>query len=155
MCVRACARASVLVYECFLGLIFNLSDQPYMHWNVNTIDTQFPTSFGTSYVPLWTNSKDTNVTYIRTPCWWHSGSAETCRILCIYCVHIAVHKRLFDRLHFASCTVCAILKIILSLRAWNRTKSCQVTRVPHRISVSLISAVKLSEWYVLRCYQNF
>ena len=27
---------------------FNLSDQPYLHLNVNTIDTQSPTRFGTS-----------------------------------------------------------------------------------------------------------
>jgi len=25
----------------------NLSDQPYMHWNVNTTDIQSPTCFGT------------------------------------------------------------------------------------------------------------
>ena len=30
---------------------FNLSNQSYMHWNVNTIGTQSPTCFGTSSVP--------------------------------------------------------------------------------------------------------
>ena len=30
---------------------------------------------------------------------WHSRSAATCRRLCIYCVHISVHVRLFDKLN--------------------------------------------------------
>ena len=33
---------------------FNLSNQPYMHWNVNTTGTQSPICFGTSSVPSWT-----------------------------------------------------------------------------------------------------
>jgi len=51
---------------------FSLSKQTYVHWNMNS-------------------SKDTSVTDIRTPWWWHTRSAETCRRQCIYHVHISVH----------------------------------------------------------------
>ena len=43
---------------------------------------------------LQTNSKDTTLTNVRTPWWCHSRSVKTCRILCIYRVHISVHVRL-------------------------------------------------------------
>jgi len=40
-----------------------------MHRNVNTMDSQSPTCFGTSWAPWW----------------WHSRSHETCSKLCMYC----------------------------------------------------------------------
>jgi len=46
VCVRAREHFSLRM---FLGLIFNLSNQPHMHWNVNPIDTQLPTCCGTSW----------------------------------------------------------------------------------------------------------
>jgi hypothetical protein len=43
----------LLVLISVAGLLnqFNLTNQPYMHWNVKTIDIQSPTCFGTSWVP--------------------------------------------------------------------------------------------------------
>ena len=39
------------------------------------------------------HSKHTTSTHTSTPWWWHSISAETCRRLCVYCVHISAHVR--------------------------------------------------------------
>ena len=60
---------------------FCFSDQPYMHCNVSTTDTPFPTCFGTSWVL-------SVLTDIRTPWSWHSRIAETCSRLSICGVHI-------------------------------------------------------------------
>ena len=38
---------------------------------------------------LQTNSKDTILTDVKIPRWWHSKNAESCRRLCIYLVHIS------------------------------------------------------------------
>ena len=87
---------------------FILSDQPYMHWNVNTIDTHSPTCFSTNWVPssgspciirscrspyIGENCV-TTLTDIKTPWWCHSRSAETWRRMSIYCAHISEHVRL-------------------------------------------------------------
>jgi hypothetical protein len=142
VCVRACTHLRLSLHM-FLDIIFNLSNQSHMHWNVNTTDTKFYTCFGTSWVPLRANSKDTNVTCLRTPWWWHSRNAETLR-LCIYCVHISLHEKLFDELNVAPCTISIILKKYIELKSMDSyiTKYCQGTSVYHRISVSRLSAVK-------------
>jgi hypothetical protein len=53
---------------------FSLSNQPYLHCNVHTMDTQSAIWFGTSWVPSW-----------GTPWWRHKRSVETCNRLCIHC----------------------------------------------------------------------
>ena len=65
----------------------NLSNQPYIHCNMNTIHTGTPT---------W-HPRPTHVRYFvsTASCFsaWHSRSAETCGRLYIYCVHISVHVK--------------------------------------------------------------
>jgi len=43
------------------------------------------------HLTLGTNSKDANLTDLKTPWRWHPKSVETCSRLCTYCVHISVH----------------------------------------------------------------
>lgn len=45
------------------------------------------------WLTLQTNLNHITLTDIRTSWWWHSGCTETCRRLCIYCVHISLHVR--------------------------------------------------------------
>jgi len=61
-----------------------------------------------------TYSKRTTLPDIRTPWWWHSRSAETCRTICIYCVHISVHVRLVWKFEFCVIHFRYNIKIVLN-----------------------------------------
>jgi hypothetical protein len=70
-----CWPGSVMLV--YLTLKIHSLNQPYMHWNMNTVDIQSRTCFSTFWVPhqgtpLWLQSK-----------WWHLRSVKTCRRLCI------------------------------------------------------------------------
>ena len=124
--------------------LFSLSDKPYVHWNVNTINTS-PTCFDTSLchhvgalvsvkvvsfevvrivghrhsltnwikttricVSEWATVPHTadqfeghNFNWCKDSLMMSQRSAESCRRLCVSCVHISVHVR-FDQWSFAS-----------------------------------------------------
>jgi len=63
-----------------------------MYRNMNTIDTQVA-DCASHYEALRTSSTDTTLTGAWNHWWWHSRSAETCRILCVCRMHISVHVK--------------------------------------------------------------
>jgi hypothetical protein len=91
---------------------FSLWNQPYMRWNMNTVDAQYPTCFGTAWVPLSGNRHFFSTIISDAISWsWHSRSAETCRRLCFCCVSIAVYVCMYV------CMYVLLLLLLLLLTA--------------------------------------
>jgi sensor c-di-GMP phosphodiesterase-like protein len=88
---------------------FNLSYQPYIHWNVNTIGTQ---------------SLHVSASIER---WWHSRSPETCsRLRYILRSHIFIVQYLFSR---KSCRSCGYVKNYGSTRQATETDQIRSMRI--------------------------
>lgn len=73
---------------------FSLSNQPYVHWNVRTVDTHISTCFSSIWVPhqgtpWWLQSR-----------WWRLRSARTCRRFRIMFTFQCISDW-FDKLNFA------------------------------------------------------
>jgi hypothetical protein len=82
----------MLYNTCCSWCKISLIKATYMYRNMNTIDTQVG-DCASHYEPLRISSTDTTLTDAWSHWWRHSRNAETCRILCVYRMHISVHVK--------------------------------------------------------------